>query len=104
MSTILAVGARAASKPLLEAAARPVAVAGLHTSPTSQKVGMEKVDWSSKRWQMPTRLEGIPTEQSPNFFNMVEYYFHKGGDLRPNHCFPWNAKFKLVDFIFPLFP
>ena len=77
MSTILAVGARAASKPLLEAAARPVAVAGLHTSAPSQKQGMEKIDWSSKRWEMPKRLEGIPSDQSPNFFNMVEYYFHK---------------------------
>ena len=84
MSTILAVGARAASKPLLEAAARPAAVASLHTSAPSQKQGMEKIDWSSKRWEMPARLEGIPTEQSPNFFNMVEYYFHKGSDRRSN--------------------
>ena len=84
MSTILAVGARAASKPLLEAAARPVAVAGLHTSAPSQKQGMEKIDWSSKRWEMPKRLEGIPSDQSPNFFNMVEYYFHKGSDHRSN--------------------
>ena len=81
MSTILAVGARAASKPLLEAAARPTAVASLHTSSPSQKKGTENVDWSTKRWEMPKRLEGIPTEQSPNFFNMVEYYFHKEREL-----------------------
>ena len=89
MSTILAVGARAASKPLMEAAARPAAVASLHTSASSQKQGMEKIDWSAKRWEMPPRLEGIPAEQSPNFFNMVEYYFHKGRGRRHHRSNTW---------------
>jgi glutamate dehydrogenase (NAD(P)+) len=77
MSGLLTVGARAASKPLLEAAAsRTAAVSsnGLHTTSAAQS---GEVDWQSKRWQMPTRLAGIPTAEDPNFFNMVEYFFHK---------------------------
>jgi glutamate dehydrogenase (NAD(P)+) len=29
------------------------------------------------RWQIPDRLSEIPTDLSPKFFNMVEYFFHK---------------------------
>ena len=28
-------------------------------------------------WQIPERLAEIPESMDPNFFNMVEYYFHK---------------------------
>ena len=45
---------------------RVVAAAGLHT--TSASPGT---------WQIPERLQHIPEAEDPNFFNMVEYYFHK---------------------------
>ena len=43
-----------------------VAAAGLHTSQTAPGT-----------WQIPERLQHIPEAEDPNFFNMVEYYFHK---------------------------
>ena len=30
-----------------------------------------------KRWAIPERLAHIPDAEDPNFFNMVEYYYHK---------------------------
>ncbi len=35
------------------------------------------VDWSTKRWEVPDRLKTIPEQVNPNFFNMVEYFFHR---------------------------
>ena len=32
---------------------------------------------TSATWTMPERLQDIPNAEDPNFFNMVEYYFHK---------------------------
>ena len=29
------------------------------------------------KWKIPERLVDIPTADDPQFFNMVEYYFHK---------------------------
>ena len=29
------------------------------------------------KWEIPQRLLDIPTAKDPNFFNMVEYFFHK---------------------------
>ena len=49
----------------------------LSTSSVAKQDGLGSVDWSSKRWQIPERLEDIPNSEDPNFFNMVEYYFHK---------------------------
>ena len=31
----------------------------------------------SSKWEIPQRLVDIPTAKDPNFFNMVEYFFHK---------------------------
>ena len=42
-------------------------VAAIHTS---TPVGGSK-------WEIPQRLTDIPTAKDPNFFNMVEYFFHK---------------------------
>ena len=42
-------------------------VAGLHTS---QQL-------NSARWKIPERLADIPEAENPQFFNMVEYYFHR---------------------------
>jgi glutamate dehydrogenase (NAD(P)+) len=76
MSSILAVSVRAASKPLLEAA-KPAAAAGVHTSSQVAAANKSEIDWSTRRWEMPGRLAEIPTATDPNFFNMVEFYFHK---------------------------
>ncbi|TRY68326.1 hypothetical protein TCAL_03805 [Tigriopus californicus] len=37
----------------------------------------DEVNWVQKRWEIPERLREIPEAENPNFFNMVEYYFHK---------------------------
>jgi glutamate dehydrogenase (NAD(P)+) len=50
-----------------EAVVRTVSFAGLHTS---QRLNVGT-------WQIPERLQGIPDADNPNFFNMVEYYFHR---------------------------
>ena len=31
----------------------------------------------SSKWEIPQRLMDIPTAKDPNFFNMVEYFFHR---------------------------
>ena len=49
-----------------EALAR-MSAASFHTSSKNQ----------SDTWEIPERLHHIPTAESPSFFNMVEYYFHK---------------------------
>jgi glutamate dehydrogenase (NAD(P)+) len=54
----------------LAPSASAVAIAGKSLLHTSQSRATEK-------WQMPERLVGIPEEANPNFFNMVEYFFHK---------------------------
>jgi len=48
-------------------ASRPAFVASLHTSQVSR----------AERWAIPERLQNIPEADNPNFFNMVEYYYHK---------------------------
>ena len=50
-----------------EAVVRTVSFAGLHTS---QRLNVGT-------WKIPERLAGIPDADNPNFFNMVEYYFHR---------------------------
>ena len=55
-----------------------LASAQLHTHvPNYAPHQREEIDWEKKRWEIPKRLEGIPDAENPNFFNMVEYYFHK---------------------------
>merc|ERR1739844_709507 len=49
-----------------EALAR-MSAASFHTSSKNQ----------ADTWEIPERLHHIPTAESPSFFNMVEYYFHK---------------------------
>jgi hypothetical protein len=45
---------------------RVLATSGFHTSSAS-----------AGTWAIPERLQHIPDSEDPNFFNMVEYYFHK---------------------------
>ena len=45
-------------------------VTGAAAIHTSAPVGGNK-------WEIPQRLLEIPTAKDPNFFNMVEYFFHK---------------------------
>ena len=65
-------GARAPATALLgsqnEAVARTISVASLHTG--------KRLDQGT--WKIPERLAGIPDAEDPNFFNMVEYYLHRG--------------------------
>jgi len=44
----------------------PGCVAALHTTPVV-----------SGTWQIPERLNHVPTAEDPGFFEMVEYFFHK---------------------------
>ena len=64
-------GARASATALLgsqnEAVARTISVASFHTG--------KKLDQGT--WKVPERLADIPDAEDPNFFNMVEYYFHR---------------------------
>ena len=50
-----------------EAVVRTVSIAGLHTGK----------QLNTGTWVVPDRLKGIPDADNPNFFNMVEYYFHQ---------------------------
>jgi glutamate dehydrogenase (NAD(P)+) len=61
-----------------------VAAAGLHTSSASPGT-----------WQIPERLQHIPEAEDPNFFNMVEYYFHKACVLSEDNLL---AEMKVMRF------
>ena len=52
----------------VETTVKAVSVANLHTS--------NQLDIGT--WKVPERLAHIPEADNPNFFNMVEYYFHQG--------------------------
>ncbi len=51
-------------------------------SPSAARTISSKLHTSSavgaSRWEIPDRLKHIPEDENPNFFHMVEYYFHKG--------------------------
>merc|ERR1711872_1151800 len=48
-------------------------------------------------WQIPERLAGIPTAEDPNFFNMVEYYYHRGCVLAEERLIKNMAKMRISD-------
>ena len=50
-----------------ESVVRTVSIASLHTGN----------QLNTGTWQIPDRLKDIPEAENPNFFNMVEYYFHQ---------------------------
>ena len=50
-----------------ETAVKVVSVASLHTGN----------QLNTGTWKIPERLAHIPEADNPNFFNMVEYYFHQ---------------------------
>jgi glutamate dehydrogenase (NAD(P)+) len=53
-------------RPTVAEVPRVLSTSGFHTSSTA-----------AGTWAIPERLQNIPEAEDPNFFNMVEYYFHK---------------------------
>merc|ERR1712038_279694 len=52
---------------------------------------------SSGSWQIPERLAGIPQAEDPNFFNMVEYYYHRGCVLAEERLIKNMSKMRISD-------
>lgn len=78
MSSLLKCVAAVRPLHLLEAGPRQasvVATASMHTSRPRDRP--EAAAYASARWEIPDRLKEIPNATDPNFFNMVEYFFHK---------------------------
>ncbi len=50
---------------------------------------------SNGTWTIPERLQQIPESEDPNFFNMVEYYFHKACILAEDNLVSPYLKGKL---------
>ena len=50
-----------------ETTVKTVSIASLHTGD----------QLNTGTWKVPERLAHIPDADNPNFFNMVEYYFHQ---------------------------
>jgi len=63
-----ALGSRALASAAKEITGPAASTASIHTSGQCN---------SAEKWKIPERLVGIPTADDPQFFNMVEYYFHK---------------------------
>lgn len=63
---------------------RVLAASSLHTSSVSNGT-----------WTIPERLQQIPESEDPNFFNMVEYYFHKACILAEDNLL---AEMKMMRF------
>jgi len=62
-------------------------VAGIHTT----------VPRNAGTWQIPERLQGIPDAEHPSFFNMVEYYYHRGCVLAEERLIQEMAKIRISD-------
>jgi len=63
-----ALGSRALASAAKEITGPVASTASIHTSGQCN---------SAEKWKIPERLVGIPSADDPQFFNMVEYYFHK---------------------------
>ena len=74
MAGLLKYGVRLSSR-------APTALLNLNAEPVVRTVGVASLhtgnQLSSGTWQIPDRLAHIPDADNPNFFNMVEYYFHQ---------------------------
>jgi len=82
-------GKRLASVAVKEMA--PVATQGLHTtSSQNNPTGLDK-------WKIPERLVDIPTADDPQFFNMVEYYFHKACVLAEERLIGQLSKMRISE-------
>ncbi len=67
---------RAGSRVLTSKHCLPASSKLVHTSSS-----VNSIDWSSQRLSIPEHLLGMPEEDDPNFFGMVEYFFHKSSVL-----------------------
>merc|ERR1712241_771697 len=82
-------GKRLASVAVKEMA--PVATQGLHTtSSQNNPTGLDK-------WKIPERLVDIPTADDPQFFNMVEYSFHKACVLAEERLIGQLSKMRISE-------
>jgi len=48
-------------------------------------------------WKIPERLAGIPEAEDPPFFNMVEYYYHRGCVLAEEKLIKKMSKMRISD-------
>merc|ERR1712156_990251 len=70
-----------------ETVVRTVSISGLHTGN----------QLNSGTWQIPDRLSHIPEADNPNFFNMVEYYFHQACVLAEERLMKDLAKMRISE-------
>jgi len=49
-----------------------------------------------QKWEIPERLQNIPEADDPNFFNMVEYFFHKACILAESTLVAELNKFRMT--------
>ena len=61
--------------------------AGFHTSNPN----------NIEKWKIPERLSGIPEAENPPFFNMVEYYYHRGCVLAEERLINNMSKMRISD-------
>jgi len=80
-------GSRALASAAKEMAPKAATSAGLHTS--SQTM--------TDKWKIPERLLEIPTAENPQFFNMVEYYFHKACVLAEERLIGQLSKMRISE-------
>ena len=71
------------ARPLVEAR-----VATLHSSSAASAPAI---------WKIPDRLSHIPDAEDPNFFNMVEFYFHKACVLAEDRLIKELAKMRISE-------
>ncbi len=95
MSHLLRTGLRRGCCSLLQAARASPAPAAV---PTSSEIHTSAAAGGlCAQWEIPERLKGIPEEENPNFFNMVEYYYHKACILSEERLFKELGNLKMSD-------
>ncbi len=50
-----------------------------------------------QRWEIPSRLRDVPEAEDPNFYHMVEYFFHKACVIAEDSLYYQLRKMKASD-------
>jgi len=98
-SCLIKSGSRALGSRCLASAAKELAgpVAASATSSSSSLHTSAQSNSATEKWKIPERLLGIPNADDPQFFNMVEYYFHKACVLAEERLVGQLSKMRITE-------
>jgi len=99
-SCLIKSGTRALGSRCLASAAKELAgpvAASATSSSSSLHTSAQSSSSATEKWKIPERLLGIPNADDPQFFNMVEYYFHKACVLAEERLVGQLSKMRITE-------